>query len=269
MEKIRGNSVVLNGKIIKAEAFQSGKSVVIIYEVIRLINRRFLFLEDHLERLRSSCTGSGEGCPNKQVLKDHLQLLLKTEPISNGNIKLMVFRKKNTVNIACFYIPHFYPSEDDYRTGVKTLTYQFQRPDPTIKRWNPAFRAQVGRFIRDHNIYEAILVTKDGKLTEGSRSNLFFIDKDNRIITAPVHMILPGITRKHILSLCSKQNIIVIEQALKLEEASSMKSCFISGTSPKVLPIRSLNQIMYDVDHPVIQSLKALFNAMIYSDHKE
>ncbi|MCF8345578.1 MAG: aminotransferase class IV [Bacteroidales bacterium] len=269
MEKIRGDTVVLNGKITTVQAFRTGEPAVIIYEVIRLIDGHLLFLEDHLERLHSSCTATGEKCPDNRILKNHLLLLLNTVDYSSGNIKLLVFKNKSIVNIACFFIPHFYPSGDDYRTGVKTLTYQFQRPDPTIKKWNAVFRDQVGRFIQDNNIYEAILVNEEGQLSEGSRSNLFFIDKDDRIFTAPSHMILPGITRKYILNLCKKQNLEVIEQALKPGEASCMKSCFISGTSPKVLPVKSINQSVYDVDHPVIRSLMTEFNAMIDSYHKE
>jgi branched-chain amino acid aminotransferase len=263
MESSGENLVILNGEAITAKDFNPGKSAILIYEVIRVMNGHFLFLEDHLDRLRNSCSRSGKNCPGKGLLIRHLEKLLSKTPINNGNVRLVVYEQKRKANIACFFVPHFYPSAVDYTCGVITRTYPFERPDPTIKKWNEQFRHNVGNFIREEKIYEAILLNEQGKLTEGSRSNLFFIDHASTVYTVPEQLILPGITRKHVLNICSKHHFRVIEKAVSLTEAAAMKSCFITGTSPRVLPVKQLNSAVFDVRDPILKTLMNTFDQLI------
>lgn len=263
MEKIRGNTIILDGAPAAVSDYVPDTAAGIYYEVIRLIDGKLLFADDHLERLRSSCRQAAAVCPDHKTLLGHLSILLRHEPVRNGNIKLVLFKRMEKIHIACFFIPHFYPSDMDYHTGVRTKTYAFERPDPTIKRWNEDFRHNVNQFIRDERIYEAILLNGQGQLTEGSRSNLFFIDAKARIFTAPVHMILPGITRKYVLQICRKHGFEVVEEALALEAAGNMESCFISGTSPKVLPVRELDEIKFSPGSRVIKLIINAYDQLI------
>lgn len=263
MEHIRGNTIILDGTPAAVSDYVPDAAAGMYYEVIRLIDGKLLFADDHLERLRSSCRQAAAVCPDHNKLLEHLRILLQHESIRNGNIKLVLFKRLEKIHIACFFIPHFYPTEIEYRTGVRTKTYAFERPDPTIKRWNEDFRHNVNQFIRDEKIYEAILLNSQGRLTEGSRSNLFFIDAKARIYTAPAHMILPGITRKYVLHTCRENGFEVIEQAMALEAAANMESCFISGTSPKVLPVREMNDLKFSPDSPVIKTIMQAYDRLI------
>ena len=257
------NLVIQNGEALAAKDFNPGSPEGIIYEVIRLMNGQLLFLNDHLERLRNSCAKTGVKCPEKAILISHLKMLISKTSISNGNIRLLVYEKRDKAHIACFFVPHFYPSDEDYKKGVLTRTYSFERPEPTVKRWNEDFRHNVNNYIQQNRIYEAILLNAREEFTEGSRSNLFFIDKYSRIYTAPEEMILPGITRKYVLQLCNAYNFSVIEKPVSEAKAEHMISCFISGTSPKVLPIKQLDSITYDVQNPVLRTIMDGFNEMI------
>lgn len=258
-----GDLVIQNGVVLTVKDFNPGSPAGIIYEVIRLMHGQFLFLHDHLERLRNSCEKADIKCPDKAILISHLKMLISKTSRSNGNIRLLVYEKENTTHIVCFFVPHLYPSSEDYRNGVFTSTYPFERPEPTVKRWNEKFRHNVNNYIQQNKIYEAILLNAQGELTEGSRSNLFFIDTYSRIYTAPEKMILPGITRKYVLQLCNVYNFRVIEKPVSQSEAENMKSCFLSGTSPKVLPIKQLDSITYDVQNPVLRTIMDGFNEMI------
>ncbi len=266
MEKIRGNTLILDGIPAAISDYVPDAAAGMYYEVIRLIGGKLLFAEDHLERLRSSCSQAAASCPDREMLFDHLQLLLQHSPIRDGNIKLVLFKRIEKIHIACFFVPHFYPSNQDYLEGVSTKTYAFERPDPTIKRWNEDFRHNVNQFIRQEQIYEAILLNAQGALTEGSRSNLFFIDARSRIYTAPSHMILPGITRRHVLQICREHQFEVIEEAITLEAAARMENCFISGTSPKVLPVNRLDDLQFPVDSKVIRSIMEAYDRLIAGD---
>jgi branched-chain amino acid aminotransferase len=263
MRKSEEDLIILNGKAATSKDFNPGESAILIYEVIRLLDGQFLFLEDHLMRLRNSCERSGINCPGKALLTGHLEKLLTKTQISYGNVRLIVFEAEEKTNTACFFVPHFYPTAEDYAGGVLTRTFAYERPDPTVKKWNEQFRKNVGKFIQEEKIYEAILLNKQGKLTEGSRSNLFFIDHTTTVYTAPEQLILPGITRKHILNICDGHNFRVIEKAVSLSEAAAMKSCFISGTSPRVLPVKQLESLTFDVRDPVMRTIMGAFDQLI------
>jgi branched-chain amino acid aminotransferase len=150
-----------------------------------------------------------------------------------------------------------------YKSGVQVMTYPHVRPNPGIKKWDDRFRVSVSQYIRDYGIYEAILLNERNEITEGSRSNIFFITTQNQIVSAPAEDILPGITRKYILEICHREHIEVIHRPLHLKELGHFKSCFISGTSPKVLPVWQLDGVEFEVSHPVLHLLMEQFDLLI------
>ncbi|MCF8224687.1 MAG: aminotransferase class IV [Bacteroidales bacterium] len=263
MEEIRGNFVILNGHPVRKEKYIPEKASKIYYEVIRMIDGGYLFLEDHLERLKKSCNKHDSNCPSDKDAIKSLEMLAKRSGLVNGNVKILVYSKEGRMHTACYFTPHYYPAPGDYKNGIQTRTFSFNRPDPNVKQWNEKFRKEVKQFIQQENIYEAILLSKEGNLTEGSRSNLFFIDQEGVVITAPSEAILPGITRKYVVDLCEKNRITVSEKLVDLDFAQKMTSCFITGTSPKVLPVRCLNNIEFDTGNEVLQIIRDSFDQLL------
>jgi branched-chain amino acid aminotransferase len=82
------------------------------------------------------------------------------------------------------------------------------------------------------------------------------------LITPPVEEILPGITRKYVLQICQEEQIEVREEPILLKELDRMDSCFISGTSPKVLPVWQLDGFQFNTDHRLLQLIMERFEAM-------
>lgn len=263
MENIRGNTLIINGQTADASGYAPDPSADLYYEVIRVIDGKYLFLEDHLERLQYSCKNRITGYPGNPYILSQLKQLIEISEIREGNVRLLLYSHSGRVNVSCFFTSHFYPLEEEYSHGVKVRSFGFVRPDPNIKRWNEAFRKRVNQFIRDEQIYEAILVNEEGMLTEGSRSNLFFLDKQNHLITAPTKQVLPGITRKYVFQICDDLGIPILEETVRLSDISTMSACFISGTSPKVLPIHQLDNTTYNVGHPLIQKIVRAFNELV------
>ena len=264
MENIRANTLIINGKTADASGYTPEPSADLYYEVIRVIGGKYLFLEDHLQRLETSCNSHIPAVPERHSIEAQLRLLVNATEINTGNVKLIIYNVSGQTNMVSFFISHFYPADEDYQMGVCVKTFRFERPDPNIKRWNELFRIRVNQFIRDETIYEALLVNEQGILTEGSRSNLFFINGENSLLTAPLELVLPGITRKYVLQICDELGITVIEQAVSLVELNAMSGCFITGTSPKVLPVHQLNEIKYNAGHPLIQKIGATFNKLVH-----
>ena len=76
-----------------------------------------------------------------------------------------------------------------YTEGVKTILYYGERENPNAKIVNDNFRAKVTEEIKKSNAFEAILVDRNGLITEGSKSNIFAI-KDGKLITAKAEAVL-------------------------------------------------------------------------------
>jgi branched-chain amino acid aminotransferase len=141
-----------------------------------------------------------------------------------------------------------------YENGVKTILYFGERDNPNAKIVNENFREKVNREIKENNAYEAILVDSNGYITEGSRSNIFMI-KGNKLLTSPVKAVLPGITRGEVIALAERLKIEVEEIEYKYLDINKLDGMFISGTSPKVLPIKQVNDISLNVNNAIIKRL--------------
>jgi branched-chain amino acid aminotransferase len=262
--KILGKTYVLNGVPLDVSGFKPDMSVDIYYEVVRLIEGKLLFLNDHLDRLGNSLAGSGLVFPGEETIRKNLRLLLENNSYSQGNIRICLQSSpEKSSDLQCYFIPYFYPEASDYLEGVRLLTYPHIRPNPGIKKWDDRFRSSVGKFIREKGIYEAVLLNRDGQITEGSRSNLSFIDQKGTLVTVPDGQILPGITRKYVLKIAQQEGIPVIERSIALDSLDTLSSAFISGTSPKVLPVKELDKYSFEVSHPVLQVLMKKFEELI------
>jgi branched-chain amino acid aminotransferase len=85
---------------------------------------------------------------------------------------------------------------------------------------------------------EAILLSPDGTVAEGSGENLFLV-KDGKLITPPLtEIILPGITRLALLELADKElGIDTVERHIKKEELFAADELFFCGTGAQISPI--------------------------------
>ena len=262
--KILGNRYVINGISADVSGFDPHMSADIYYEVVRLIDGKLLFLPEHLERLRQSISGSGTDYPGNQKVIVNLRLLLEKNPIGAGNIRICLQQSSGRKPVLqCYFIPYVYPDTTMYGEGVKLVTYPHQRPNPGIKKWDNLFRRSVGRFIQEHGVYEAVLINPENQITEGSRSNIFFIDRTGHLITIPEKDVLQGITRKYVLEIAAKEGIRILEKTVAVEELDNLVSVFITGTSPKVLPVKQIDDHCFEVDHPLLHLLMDQFEQLV------
>ena len=87
--------------------------------------------------------------------------------------------------------------------------------------------------------FEALLLNEKNEITEGSRSNAFFL-KGNTIYTASGKNVLLGVTRNKIIDICNKNNIKVCYESLNKEDINDIEGGFLSGTSINILPISKI-----------------------------
>ncbi|EPY2283069.1 aminotransferase class IV [Clostridium sporogenes] len=261
-----------NEKIKERDSFEEsflkeGKS---LYEVIRIIDRAPLFLKSHLERFYNSAKLEGLNLwLDEEEIKEKINRLIEINKVSIGNIKLVFnFNKRKNNNFLCYFLKHNYPEDIEYKRGVKTILYHGERENPNAKVINMDFRKIVGEKIKEEKAYEAILVDRNGYITEGSKSNIFMI-KDGKVITAPIEKVLPGITRQNIIDVCKNLNLKVEEEKVHYKDIGKLEGLFISGTSPKVLPIKSVDEIEFkSSENKLILSIIESYNKAIEEDIK-
>lgn len=262
MEKIVGRFFMKNGKFADAADFSFTLNPQNVYEVIRVIDGIPLFLEDHLARMTSSLALQGMRLTETlEKIRNLLLLLIKKNNVENGNIKLLI--NGAAPDIYLYFIPHAYPAETLYEAGVDTATLAIVRHNPNAKVIDARYKAAVTAFIEEKNIYEALLVNPEGCITEGSKSNLFFV-RGEKVLTPPLKDVLGGVTRQRILDLCKENGIPVEEVPVPLTDLPTWDGAFISGTSPKVLPIRSIDgRTLSSTDNPVIQKIRRCYEDKI------
>jgi len=91
---------------------------------------------------------------------------------------------------------------------------------------------------------EAILLSPEGTVAEGSGQNLFLF-KEGKLITPPlIEIILPGITRKAVIELAKNEiGIETIERKIAKEEIFSADELFFTGSATQVSPIAEIDGI--------------------------
>jgi branched-chain amino acid aminotransferase len=261
MNECYGKKFVINGKLEPCDHFDN--SIVYegnsIYEVIRMVKGNPVFFYDHMERLESSTRLQHKtSLADSAVIRRDIINLTKAEKKKDINLKIVFNYNQDLANYLLYFIEPIYPSEDQYRKGVKGILYYAERKDPESKVINHKLRSSIYHKLILESGYEALLVNEKNEITEGSRSNIFFL-KGDMLTTAPDNMILNGITRKHILDICREEEIKVELKCVRADSISEYDAVFMTGTSPMVLPFNCINDTVFRVRFPVIAKLRELY----------
>src|SRR5690606_23042999 len=143
--------------------------------------------------------------------------LIEANEEGNLNVKLLYSSSEGNPMLFVYFIKSFYPPEEYYKEGIHTILFNYERENPNAKVQRSSFKEQINEELEKNKAFEALLVNSNGYVTEGSRSNIFFVKK-NKIYTAPEGAVLLGITRKYILQVCKELNIEVVEENTHIDE---------------------------------------------------
>jgi branched-chain amino acid aminotransferase len=236
---------------------------LIIYDVLRVMNGAPLFIEDHLHRLGYSATlANVEIWKSRSDITSDIARLIDVNNVKTGNIRVVFQFGHEEANYAVYFVKHAYPSEQQYKNGVPACLLRTKRNMPNAKIQQDNIRREVARIIDEKKIYEVLLVDDNNTVREGSKSNLFFV-RENQIFTCPTHLVLNGITMKCLFQICDRHNINIRETEIKIKDLVKMESAFITGTSPKILPLHSIEQINFDVNSKLTRDLMYFYDKMI------
>jgi branched-chain amino acid aminotransferase len=163
-----------------------------------------------------------------------------------------------------YFIEAQYPDSQMYDSGVDTILFEAERKNPGAKVFNFRLRSTILDSLVRRSAYEALLVSRNGCITEGSRSNVYFIS-GSRVITAGDEFVLGGITRKYVNNICTERDINLEYRCMPVVELKTVEAVFLSGTSPHLLPVRSINEFKFRVEHPVLRTLIEAYQDIVKS----
>lgn len=79
-------------------------------------------------------------------------------------------------------------------------------------------------------------------VTECTHSNIFIITENNELKTAPIsNMILPGVSRAHLISAARTLNIPIVEKAFTLDEMFSAKEVIVTASGALCRPVSAID----------------------------
>lgn len=259
------NKLMINGRMSDGSDVTVPTGSGLLYEVIRIMDRTPLFFNEHYARfVNTALAREALQVPGYEDFRRMTDAFLQSQAASDYNIKILF--SPATADLYILESPSAYPDAALYRTGIHTELLTYMRTDPNSKITNTELTDLAGQLKKASGAYEVLLVNAAGSITEGSKSNLFFL-KDNVLITPPLEEVLPGVTRQKIIDTAQHINIKVIESDIKTEDLHRYKGAFMSGTSPKILPIASIGKLsLNSAQLPLIKTLMLEFDETIQKD---
>ncbi len=255
---------------VEDRGFQFGDGV---YEVVKVHNRRVLWLEQHLARLAGSLRAIHlAGVAERHDLPRILPRLVERARLVTGTVYVQVTRG---VSLREFDPPPDLPPTvlaytrerplaDDAQilAGVGLYPLQdFRWGRCDIKSTNLLASVLAGQEARAAGCAEVLWIGPEGQVREGGSSNLFCVI-EGVVRTHPAGTtVLDGVTRKTVMGLARDLGLEVREQAVALEELEQAEEAFITSTGRDVLPVVSVGGTSIGQGRPGRATL-ALVDAM-------
>jgi branched-chain amino acid aminotransferase len=112
-----------------------------------------------------------------------------------------------------------------------------------------------------------LMLDIDGNISE-SNSHNFFLASNGRLCTPTRKNVLDGITRATISSIVDELDIEILEGNFTAYDVYNADEAFLAGTSPTIIPVKSLNGVKIGtaVPGPITLRLIGAWNKMVNVD---
>jgi branched-chain amino acid aminotransferase len=184
-----------------------------------------------------------EAVQKEAMIKNNLQEGY-IRPIIFLGSESMGLRAKDLVSVnvavACWEWPS-YMDPTAKKKGISIIKSPYQQYENPLYSNNKIIGTYINSIMALHdalskNADEAILLDKNGFISEGSGENLFII-KDSKLMTPKTDFCLNGITRQTVIQIAADLDIEFDERDLTFEELVDSDEAFFSGTAVEITPI--------------------------------
>ncbi|MDA3808073.1 MAG: D-amino acid aminotransferase [Thiomicrorhabdus sp.] len=234
-----------------------------VYEVIPVYDRQLFAFPEHLQRLKNSLQAISIQNPlTDGEWLELLNTLIEKHPWPDQYIYLQVTRGIQmhrdhlpeeclTPTLYAYTNPLKAVSDSILQNGITAITLEDIRwLNCDIKAITLLPNIMMKLAAKARNADDAILVSREGFITEGTSSNCFIV-KDGTLITPPNgHSLLPGVTRTVIERVAIAHDIPMLEQQITLTDLESADEIWLSSSTKEALPVTRLNDLVVGTGKP-------------------
>ena len=214
-------------------------------------------LSEHTERLFTAASKINITIPfsSDELCQAQVDTMSKNK-LTEGYIRPIVFlgnesmglRSQDSLSvnvaIACWEWPSYMDPEAK-KNGISVVKSPFQQYDNPLYSNNKIIGTYVNSIMAVNDAIskgaeEAILMDKNGYISEGSGENLFIV-KNSKLITPTTDYCLNGITRQSVISIAKNLNYSVEEKNLSFQDLLDADEAFYSGTAVEITPISTVD----------------------------
>jgi len=229
-----------------------------IYETLRAYGGRIFMRERHLARLQRSAKLIGLEIPVPE--KDWPGLLrdtIRRNGLSDAYLRITVSRGTGeigldpglcpTPTVVIIAKPFTAHPPRLFAEGVSLITTSVRRNlatalSPQIKSLNFLNNILAKQEATQAGAFDGVMLNAEGRLTECTTSNIFFVQHGTLCTPSVACGILDGITREVVLTLAKEQGIKTEESAYTPEALRQADECFLTNTTMELMPVRDVDQ---------------------------
>ncbi|HEX4080905.1 MAG TPA: D-amino-acid transaminase [Rhizomicrobium sp.] len=229
-----------------------------VYEVFGIARGLILDEVEHFDRLERSLGEIAMAMPiPRAALSLVLRELLRRNRLEHGLVYLQVTRGTVRRDHA---IPADAPrptliltarSLDPARNvrrrdeGIAVVTMEDQRwARCDIKSTSLLPNVLAKSAARAEAAFEAWLIDRDGRITEGSSTTAWIVDEEGRLITRDLSpAVLPGVTRRVIAALAGESQIAIVERSFTRDEALAAREAFVTAATLGAMGVVSIDGV--------------------------
>ena len=220
-------------------------------------NKSAIFrLDDHTKRLFNAASKISIEIPfsQEELNKAQCETLTKNN-LDEGYLRPIVYlgneglglRAKDlsvNVAIAAWEWPS-YMDPDAKKKGISVMKSSYKQYESSLHSGNKIIGTYFSNTMALHEALdkgadEAIMMDKNGHISEGSGENIFIV-KDGAIFTPTTKHCLNGITRQSVIQIANDLGFEVVEKNLDYDNLVEADEAFFTGTAVEITPISNLD----------------------------
>tara|TARA_Y100001947_G_scaffold87080_1_gene74018 strand:+ start:2431 stop:3321 length:891 start_codon:yes stop_codon:yes gene_type:complete len=254
-----------------------------IWEGIRLVNNKWLFLDEHLDRLYEGCKAIDL---NLDITPEDIKIAInETQEINKmhdaAHARLMItrgdkikpFQQPSLSNKGINFVIIMEHSEESPNSeGIALVTVPQVRGLPTSQDPKLNSHSKLNCVIACIQANkaggdEALMLDPYGFVNTTNSCN-FFIVKNKQVWTSSGDYCMNGITRSKIILLCKQNKIEVHEKNFSLVDVYSAQEAFITGTLGSLTQVVSIDDRYIgnkEIGWPVTEKLRNLYIELIHA----
>jgi branched-chain amino acid aminotransferase len=236
-----------------------------VFETVKILDNKVLFLEDHYFRLMASMRILRMEIPmnfTMEFFENEILQVVQAENLSqSARVRMTVYRKEGglylpdnnnvdyLISVSKIEKPIYEIEKNDYEVDLFKDFYISKQLLSTIKSTNKLINITGSIFANENGFDNCLLLNEEKNVVEALNGNLFML-KDGVLSTPPLSDgCLNGIMRKQILSLGkSIDHIEVIESSISPFDLQKADELFITNVIKGIQPITKYRKKGYETN---------------------